>query len=207
MFFSVNLFVDRIVDRHWFGFEIPTVMFIGLEGFFIFLLSPIFAYLWRVLSQRNLNPSTAFKFALATLLIGIAFIWLVVGINSSTHLVNPLWVILAYLFVTIGELLLSPIGLSTVTVLSPANLVGMMMGVWFVALGLGGKLAGVIANQSSIPQGITDPKIEALYYGHAFSHYAFYGIVVGLIILFLTPTLRTMARGENLTWKSVFSIR
>jgi POT family proton-dependent oligopeptide transporter len=205
MFFSLNLFIDRDVNRHVFGFHIPTVMFIGLESLFIFLLGPLFAYVWQRLSAYNINPSTPFKFALATLIIGISFFWLLLGIYlMGQDLVNPIWIVLAYLFVTIGELLLSPIGLSTVTVLSPANLVGMMMGVWFVALGLGGKLAGIIAQQSSVPQTVTDPKIEVTYYKHAFTYYALYGLVVGLIMLLFVPMLRRMIQGERITWRSLF---
>lgn len=194
MFFSLNLFIDRDVQRQIFGMQIPTVMFIGLESVFIFLLGPIFVYLWRKLAEKNHNPSTALKFALGNIFVGISFLWLIVGIHSNSGLVNPIWIVLAYLFVTIGELLLSPIGLSTVTVLSPRNLVGMMMGVWFIALGLGGKLAGVIAQQASIPQGITDPKIEMSFYSYAFTHYAFYAIVTGIILLMLTPILKRMAQ-------------
>jgi POT family proton-dependent oligopeptide transporter len=100
--------------------------------------------------------------------------------------------VLAYLFVTIGELFLSPIGLATVTVLSPKNLVGMMMGVWLISLGLGGDLAGVFAKIASVPETIKDPHLTAPYYAHAFLQYAGLGIVVGFIILALTPFIRKL---------------
>lgn len=198
LFFSTNLFIDREVNRNLFGIQIPTVMFLGLEAFFIFLLGPIFAYLWYRLNKMQLNISISLKFALATLIIGIAFLWLVLGIKvSGTHLVNPIWIVLSYLFITIGELLLSPIGLSMVTTLAPKNLIGMMMGVWFVALGLGGKLAGVIAKIASIPAGVTNHQLMLNYYANAFSKYAILGVGVGILILMLTPFLRKMEQGRN----------
>lgn len=199
MFFANNLFIDRLVQRNFAGFHIPTVMFIGLEALFIFLLGPIFAYTWQVLSVKEKNPSISFKFALATIIIGVGFLILKIGIQAtgSHEFVNPLWVVLSYLLITIGELLLSPIGLSMVTVLSPPNLVGMMMGVWFVALGLGGKLAGVIAKIASIPQGVTNHQIMLDYYSNAFLKYAWLGIGVGVIILLITPFLRKMEQGKN----------
>lgn len=199
MFFSLNLFIERVVDRHWFGIEIPTIMFIGLESLFIFLLGPFFVWLWRTLHVHKIKISAGLKFALATFAVGFAFVWVILGIYlSGLNLVNPLWIVLAYLFVTVGELLLSPIGLALVTVLSPANMVGTMMGVWFVALGLGGKLAGIIATQSSIPSNITAFDAMKTFYLHAFGEYAAFALVVGFIILLFVPVLRKLARGENL---------
>ncbi|MGB6977457.1 MAG: peptide MFS transporter [Gammaproteobacteria bacterium] len=195
LFFSLNLFVDRNVNRQLGSIHIPTVMFIALEAIFIFLLGPIFARFWQHLAYAGRNPSAPLKFGLGTIFIGVGFFCLYLGIQTNsavTGLTNPLWIVIAYLFVTIGELLLSPIGLATVTVLSPSNLVGMMMGVWLVSLGLGGNLAGVLAKIASVPETIKEPHLTAPYYAHAFLQYAGLAIVVGLIILALTPFIRKL---------------
>jgi POT family proton-dependent oligopeptide transporter len=200
LFFSVNLFIERNVKRQFGAIHLPTVLFIALEAIFIFLLGPLFARFWQRAAFAGRNPSPAFKFGLGTVLIGVGFFWLYLGIQTTftvSGLTNPLWVVLAYLFVTIGELLLSPIGLSTVTVLSPRNLVGMMMGFWLVSLGLGGNLAGVLAKVSSVPEAITDPHLTAPYYAHAFLQYAGLAVIMGFIILALTPLLGKLTKAHN----------
>jgi POT family proton-dependent oligopeptide transporter len=200
LFFSLNLFVERNVNRQLGSIHIPTVMFIALEAIFIFLLGPLFARFWQRAAYAGRNPSAPFKFGLGTLLIGVAFLCLYLGIKTTASvsgLTNPLWVVVAYLFVTVGELLLSPIGLATVTVLSPSNLVGMMMGVWLISLGLGGNLAGILAKLASVPETIKDPHLIAPYYAHAFLNYASLAIVAGFIILAFTPFIRKLIETQQ----------
>lgn len=205
MFFSLNLFIDRLVNRQIFGFEIPTPMFIGLESFFIFALGPFLAMFWSYLNRNNKNFSIAFRFSLATFAVGLAFLWILLGIALAPgHLLNPIWIVLAYLFVTVGEMFLSPIGLAAVTVLAPLNWMGMMMGTWFIALSLGGKLAGIIATLSSIPANVTDPKIMMGYYQHAFFQYFLFAVIVGAIILIFTPALRLLEQGKTPSWQLLF---
>ncbi len=194
MFFSLNLFIDRDVNRQVFSVTIPTIAFISLEAIFIIAFGPLLAKLWQALTQRKINPSTPMKFALANFVIAWAFFILVVAIHfhGAAGLINPWWLVLSYFFVTIGELLLSPLGLSAVTVLSPPRLVGMLMGVWFVALGFGGEFAGIIAKFSSIPKGMTDRLAEIQLYSHAFFQYAMMALVVGIIILCCVPWMKRL---------------
>jgi POT family proton-dependent oligopeptide transporter len=209
MYFAFDLFIDRCVQRTIGTFTIPTVAFMSVESICLLILGGLFAYFWRVLSERNRNPSLGFKFSLATLTLSAGFLCLIAGIHFAglSGMVNPLWVVAAYFLLAVAELLLSPVGLSMVTVLAPKEKVAFLMGVWFLALGLGGEFAGTIAKQAAVPKTLTDPHLIAQLYEHAFGQYVIYSLVVGLIILLASPTLRTLANGENLSWKKVFSIR
>ena len=112
MFFSVNLFIDRLIDKTIFGIQIPTTVFYALEAIFIFILGPFFAWTWQVLNQSNNNPSPLIKFVFAILFVGIAFLVLGMGTYfvNADNLVNPLWIMASYFLITVGEMLLSPIG-------------------------------------------------------------------------------------------------
>jgi POT family proton-dependent oligopeptide transporter len=187
MFFSVNLFIDRLVDKTLFGLPLTTTVFYASESIFIILLGPLFAWGWDALAQRNKNPSPILKFALGIFCAGIGFAILSVSTLSpdATGYIDPLWIFLAYLFITIGELLLSPIGLSAVTLLAPPHLIGMMMGVWFVAIGFGGIFAGLIAKIASVPENVHSIADKLLIYHHAFLNYAYLAFAVAIILFFM----------------------
>lgn len=184
MFFATNLFIDRLVDKQIFGMSIPTTVFYTLESVFVILLGPLFAFSWAVMNRSNKNPSPVLKFVAAIVFAGLGCLTLAISASHAglDHLVNPLWIALAYLFITIGELLLSPIGLAAVTMLTPAHLTGLMMGVWFTALGFGGQLAGVLAKAASIPQGVQDPSEQLLIYHRAFQEYALLAFAVAALL-------------------------
>ncbi len=186
LFTSANLYIDRLVDKNLFGMHLTTTIFYASESVFIMLLGPVFAILWEILGTHNKNPSAISKFVLGILFAGLGFLVLAISTHfpNSQDLINPLWVFLAYFLLTIGELLLSPIGLSAVTSLAPANLVGMMMGVWFVATGFGGLFAGMLAKIASIPQTAQTAAQKLAIYQHAFFTYACLAFAV-TIVLFL----------------------
>jgi len=147
---SLNILTDRGVDRTIFGWAVPASMFQSLNAFFIFTLAPIFAFMWLALSKRNIEPSTPLKFAIGIMFVGLGFLVLVYGMNNSTGLqTGVIWIMLIYLLHTIGELCLSPVGLSSVTKLSPQRIVGMMMGMWFCASAAGNYVAGLIARATA----------------------------------------------------------
>lgn len=191
IFFSLNLFVDRRIDRVIWGTEIPTVAFISFESLFIVLLAPFLAKLWSYLNIKGKNPSVIVKFLGAFLFMAIAFLLLYASTGfHQANLIHPLWIPIAYLCITLGEMLLSPIGLSAVTVLAPERFVGLMMGVWLIAIGYGGKLAGVLASLSSIPEGITDPLLESQFYGNAFFTYSMISLVLAVVTLLSVPLVK-----------------
>jgi len=195
-FFVVNLFVKRNVDRHLFNFDLPNTVFISLESFFILVLAPFFAQLWIHLYGSKFNPSTPLKFAFAMFGISLCFGTLVL----SSHFTNAqgytpaYWMVIYFFFFTVGELFLSPIGLSMVTELAPPRLTGLMMGVWFMALGFGGSLAGFLAQQASIPKGVTDLAVTNVIYHRAFLHYSFMALIFGVILVLISPLLSRMIR-------------
>jgi len=150
---SLNLFAERYTERvlGWLDFEIPAGWFQSLNAFFIITLAPAAAALWVALARRNLDPSLPVKFALGLILLGLGFL----AMAGASRLVSgglkagPSWLIITYLLHSIGELCLSPVGLSSVTKLAPQRLVGQMMGTWFLAASLGNLMAGLIAGEFS----------------------------------------------------------
>jgi POT family proton-dependent oligopeptide transporter len=196
MFFSANLFIDRLVDKHWFGMNIPTTAFYTLESVFVILLGPAFAWSWQTLNQSSRNPSSFLKFIWAIAFVGCASLTLSVCtyFTGAHGLINPLWIVLAYFLITAGEMLLSPIGLSAVTTLAPRKLVGMMMGVWFVALGFGGEFAGWLAKLANIPEGVTDLPAQLAIYRSAFMQYAYIAFGVALLLFVMQLSLKKFYR-------------
>lgn len=187
IFFSANLFIDRLVNKEVFGFHVPTTVFYALESVFVILLGPIFAGVWQSLSEHDKSSSPFLKFVFAIFFAGLGFLTLAFSTfyPDSQHLVNPLWIVLSYFLITTGELLLSPIGLSAVTMLSPPHLTGMMMGIWFVALGFGGAFAGWLAKFSSIPESAKDAISQLPIYRAAFFHYALLAFAVAIVLFII----------------------
>lgn len=187
IFFSANLFIDRIIDKNIFGIEIPTTWFYTLESIFILLLGPIFIWSWQTLNRNEKTPSYFPKFIMAIFFIGLGFLTLTIStyFPNAKHLVSPLWIVLSYLLITIGELLLSPIGLAAVTSLAPAHLTGLMMGIWFAALGFGGQFGGLLAKISSIPDNVKDTLAQLPIYRTAFFDYTCiaFGVAIFLFLL------------------------
>ena len=143
---SLNILTDRGVDRVIFGWEVPASMFQSLNAGFIFTIAPLFALLWIALAKRNMEPSTPIKFSIGIVLVGLGFLALVYGMNSSEGLqTGVIWIVLIYLLHTLGELCLSPVGLSSVTKLSLQRIVGFMMGMRFFADAAGNYVASLIA--------------------------------------------------------------
>jgi POT family proton-dependent oligopeptide transporter len=139
---SLNLFADRYVDLHVFGFAFPASWYISVQAAFVIILSPVFAWAWLRLGSRQ--PSSPAKFALALLFVGLAFLLLVPAgrLAMTGTKISPLWLVGAYFIEELGELSLSPVGLSVVTKLAPTRIVGLMMGVWFLSNAAGNKIAG-----------------------------------------------------------------
>ncbi len=146
---SLNLFAERYTVREFGGFEIPASWFQSLNPAFIILLAPAYSMLWIGLARRHLEPSTPFKFALGLIIMGLGFAIMIgaAALVSQGQQVLPTWLLFTYLLHTMGELALSPVGLSSITKLAPRRFVGQMMGMWFVCSGLGNIFAGLIAGR------------------------------------------------------------
>jgi len=182
---TLALFADQKVDRVLFGWTIPSSWNVSIQAMFVILLSPVAAWVWTRLGRRE--PSTPMKFSWGLLLVGLSFVLLLpaaIFAMSGGTLVSPLWLIAAYFLQVCGELCLSPVGNSVVTKLAPARVVGMMMGVWFLSIAAGNKLAGYAATLSA-----TIPLTQI------FGAIASVTIVASIILMLLTPSVRRMMGG------------
>jgi POT family proton-dependent oligopeptide transporter len=147
---SLNLFAERLTDKHIFGWEMPASWLQSTNGAMIWIFAPVFAWLWVVLAKRKLEPSSPAKFSFGLILLGLGFgvlVWAAILTHNQTRQVGLGWLLVTYLLHTFGELCLSPVGLSTVTKLAPHRKVGQMMGIWFMSISLGNLLAGLVAGQ------------------------------------------------------------
>ena len=144
---SLNLFAQDLTDRNVFGWLMPAGFLQSVNPALIIIFAPVFASLWVWLSSRNANPSIPLKFAFGLIGLSAGFFVIAWGAAnaSATSPVSPAWLIVMYFFHTMGELALSPVGLSSITKLAPEGRVGQMMGIWFVATALGTLVAGLVA--------------------------------------------------------------
>jgi POT family proton-dependent oligopeptide transporter len=149
---ALNLFAQDFTNRTIGGWEMPATWFQSVNSAWIILLAPFIAMMWTALGSRNINLSSPVKFAIGLGLTTLAFVVMifaaniVVGDGTATK-VSPLWLITFYLFLTLGELFVSPVGLSSMTTLSPRRYVGQMMGVWFLASSLGNLIGGLVGGE------------------------------------------------------------
>jgi POT family proton-dependent oligopeptide transporter len=144
---SLNLFAESLTDRNIFGWEMPTTWLQNINPIFIVILAPLFGVLWTTLAARHRNPSIPTKFALGLLGLSAGFFVIGWGASFATEAdpVSPMWLVVTYFLFTVGELCLSPVGLSSMTKLAPQDRVGQMMGIWFTAAALGNLVAGLLA--------------------------------------------------------------
>ncbi len=199
-FTSLMLFADRNMNRSILGIPLDAEATQFFNPFFIIVLSPFLSRLWVKLDDRNLNPSIQMKFTLGVLFMSAGFLFLAFGTKffGENGLTSSWWLVISYLLQTIGELLISPIGLAMITVLCPKHLVGMMMGVWFFSLAAAFAIGGTLANIAAVPEHITNTASLSIY-SHAFSIYGFISLIIAMISLSLVPFLKRMIHLDNLT--------
>ena len=148
---TLNLFGDRYTNASILGFSFPSSWFLTIQAIFVIVLAPAFAWLWIRLGKYE--PTTPTKFAIGLFFIGLSFVFLLLPAfqlqDSPGIRVSPFWLIGCYFIQELGELSLSPVGLSVFTKLSPVKIVGFMLGVWFLADSVGNKVAGLAAGYIS----------------------------------------------------------
>lgn len=146
---SLNLFADRYTQLHILGWDVPAGVLQGVNPILIITFAPILAAVWLSLGKRNRDFSAPMKFALGLLSMGCGFFVMYIASRYviAGEKVLPTWLLATYLLHTIGELCLSPVGLSSMTKLAPPRFVGQVMGLWFLSLALGGNLAGQFSGE------------------------------------------------------------
>ncbi len=143
---TISLFADKLTRNEILGFAFPSSWWQSVNSVWVILLAPVFAFLWIKLGPRQ--PSSPVKFALGLLFVALSFVLMVPAAKLTAHgVIGPMWLVGLFFLQTVGEMLLSPVGLSTMTKLAPPRLLGMVMGIWFLAAALGNKLAGVLAGE------------------------------------------------------------
>ncbi|HMG70999.1 MAG TPA: peptide MFS transporter, partial [Gemmatimonadaceae bacterium] len=149
---SLNLFARDYTDRVVFGWEMPTLWLQAANSVFVIALAPVFAAIWVALGNRGKAPSSTGKFAWGLFFTGLGFVVMVFAANiviagGGNVRVSAWWLVLSYFFQTVGELSISPVGLSSMTKLAPVKFKGQMMGVWFMATALGNLIAGLVGGK------------------------------------------------------------
>jgi POT family proton-dependent oligopeptide transporter len=192
---SLNLFARDFTDRTIFGWEMPTLWLQSANSLFVILLAPVFAVIWVALAKRGWDLSSPTKFALGLVFAGLGFLLMVAAANlviqgGGNVRVSPMWLVGSYFFQTIGELSLSPVGLSSMTKLAPRKFVGQMMGVWFMASALGNLIAGLVG-------GHVDPEnLEQM--PRLFQQTAMSLFIATAVLAVLVIPIRRMMQGSSM---------
>jgi len=203
---SLNLFTDRAVDMNILGQEQKASIFQSLNAIYIVFLGPLFALGWAWLAKRNLDPSTGVKFGLGVIQLGLGFLVLVWGANAAGlgNLTPVLFIFLIYLLHTTGELCLSPVGLSAMTRLSTPNMVGLIMGAWFLASGAGNFVAAQIAKLTSSEEKLAGLDGDAALAEtqrivlDVYSQIGWIAVGVGVALILVSPLIKKLMHLDTL---------
>jgi POT family proton-dependent oligopeptide transporter len=183
---TISLFGDQLTRTEAFGYKFPSAWFQSVNSFFVFTLAPLFALLWVKLGDRQ--PSAPTKFVFGLIMLGASFILMVPAAKLTVDgKVSPFWIVGLFFLQTVGELCISPVGLSTMTKLAPAKLLGLVMGIWFLATALGNKMAGVLASEFTATDG------NAL--ADFFLHQALWVGIATVVLLACVPWLKKLMGG------------
>jgi proton-dependent oligopeptide transporter, POT family len=180
---TIALFGQELTRNSAGGFPFPAAWFQSLNSLFVIILAPLFALAWLRLGKHQ--PSSPAKFAFGLFFLGLSFLLMVpAAMLTAEGRVSPLWLVGLFFLQTVGELLLSPVGLSTMTRLAPPHLVGLVLGVWFLAAAWGNKLAGILGSGYTS----TDPQGLAIFF---LQQAAMVGVAT-LALLLLVPWLKQL---------------
>ncbi len=191
---SFNFLAEQVVNRKMFGgWEFPIGWFQSVNPLAIVALGPLITAIWAILEKANRLPSIPRKFAFGLIGNALGFLVLMWALTSfvDANKMIPFWPLaVCYVLQTMGELCISPIGLSMVTKLAPAHMVGATMGAWFMSISLGNKLAGNLAAKISGETGLT---IDSALHGFTFSFYLLMG--AGVLLLIIAPLINKLMHG------------
>lgn len=184
----MSTYTETKTDRMLFGWEVPTPMFQGLNAGFILLFAVWVANIWAKRKLKGKEASALFKMAMGTIIMGLGFVFMVFAVKdyNTYGKSSMIWLVLAYLFHTIGELSSSPVSLSFITKLAPVRYASLMMGVYFAATGLGGKVAGILGESSSDLGEYT-----------IFAGITVFTVLFGLLVILLLKPLKRLTHGAE----------
>ncbi|MCL9782851.1 dipeptide/tripeptide permease DtpA [Vibrio sp. S4M6] len=191
---SLNFFAIHNVTHDVFGIPVVPEQFQALNPLWIMIASPILAMIYNKLGERLSMP---FKFAIGMLLCAIAFLvlsWSVHFANKDS-IVSSDWLVLSYAFQSVGELLVSGLGLAMVAQLVPQRMMGFAMGMWFLTSATAAVLAGWVASLTAAPTGITDPHQSLIIYGEVFGKIGYWTLAIAVVTFIIAPMLTRICRG------------
>jgi POT family proton-dependent oligopeptide transporter len=198
---SLTLFAERNTDLSIFGwFTMTAGQTQFFNAFFIVLLAPLMSILWTAMARRGIEPTLAIKFGIALIGVGAGFFVLVWGARYAgpNFQVSVWWLALLYFIHSIAELCISPVGLSMITKLAIARVVGLMMGVWFLSISVAQYVAGSVAQLASVETvggQVTNFKLSLGIYLGVFSNIGIAAMVLGLVLLLLSPLIQRWTHG------------
>ncbi len=198
---SLTLFADRNTELDILGvYTMPAGQVQIFNPLFIVIFAPIFSVMWGWMGKRGIEPSVPLKFAIGLFLVGFGFLALVFGsqFHDSNYLVPLFWLAFAYFLHSLGELCLSPVGLSMITKLSIPKLVGMMMGVWFLSSAMAQYVGGIVAQLAStetVGGQVLNAQVSLQTYLGVFQQIGVAGIIAGVVLLVLWPFLKKGMHG------------
>ncbi len=198
---SLTLFADRNTDLSVFGlFSISAGQTQFFNAAFIVLLAPLFSMLWNGMAKRGIEPAIPVKFGVALMGVGAGFLFLVWGAQFAgpDFKVGLWWLAGLYLIHSVAELCISPVGLSMITKLSIARIVGMMMGVWFLSIAVAQYVAGLVAQVASVETvggQVTNLQVSLNTYVGVFSAIGWISVGIGVILLLLSWPLKYLMHG------------
>jgi proton-dependent oligopeptide transporter, POT family len=186
---SFNLFADRYTDLNVFGWNMPAGYLQAVNPLFIIVFAPVFAGIWIALGRRGRDFSCTAKFGAGLIFLGLGFLVMYVAALHVLHgeKVAPTWLILTYFLHTVGELCLSPVGLSYMSKLAPPRFTGQVMGLWFLSMALGSNLAGQLTGEYDASHLESLPAL--------FLKIFWYGVIAGAVMLAVTPFARRLMAG------------
>jgi POT family proton-dependent oligopeptide transporter len=199
---SLTLFADRNTTLELFGFSMSAASTQQFNPIVVVLFAPVMSWLWINLAKKGLEPSIQVKFGIALLLVGLGFVvlaWSGSSANAAFR-VSLWWLVLTYFLHSIAELCISPVGLSMITKLSIARIVGMMMGVWFLSISVGEYLAGAAAQMASVKTvggQVTNPELSLHTYLGTFMTGGLMTIGAGVVLLVISPLLKKLMHGVD----------
>lgn len=198
---SLTLFADRNTDLSVFGlFTISAGQTQFFNAFFIVALAPVFSIMWTAMARRGIEPTIPVKFAIALMGVGAGFLFLVWGSNfaGDDYKVAIWWLAGLYLIHSIAELCISPVGLSMITKLSIARIVGLMMGVWFLSISMAQYVGGLVAQVASVETvggQVTNLQVSLDTYSGVFWTIGIASVIIGGVLLLLSPLLKRWMHG------------
>ena len=197
---SLSLFARDLLNKDLYLFKMdPNVVNNSANSFFVILFSSLIGMLWLMLKRRNKEPNYFTKFGMAFLFLGLAFYlfyYLRFTLDSS-GMASLLVFTLAYLVISIGELFLSPIGLSLMTKLSPKHLWGIMMGMWFLASAYGQYVAGILGAGMASPKEDDAIHVRLMGYTEGYLNLAIYAVITGVVVIALSYWMNKLMGKET----------